>query len=84
MSLASIKTATSRVVLAVALLTPAIASACPNCKDGLANHVGGDARSASRGFSWSVIFMIAVPLGLAATAVSVVSNAARRGLLPEM
>jgi heme/copper-type cytochrome/quinol oxidase subunit 2 len=47
-------------VTAVALLLPAVLSACPLCKDALDNTPGGSA-GLGRGFYWSILLMIAVP-----------------------
>jgi hypothetical protein len=58
-------------MLAVAVLLPAIAGACPNCKDASsdADTPGGSA-DLGRGFFWSILLMIAAPFtavgGLAA------------------
>lgn len=49
-------------VLAVVLL-PAVAAACPNCKDANSDAPGGSAGLA-RGFYWSILLMIAAPFSL--------------------
>ncbi len=47
-------------LLVVLALLPALAEACPTCKEGLAeNDVAGQA--AARGFAYSIMFMISMP-----------------------
>ena len=43
-------------VLAIAILSCDIATACPNCKDGLAGNP-----NLVRGFFWSILFMMSMP-----------------------
>lgn len=47
-------------LLLAALLLPALAAACPLCKDAEADTPGGSA-SLGRGFYYSILLMIAVP-----------------------
>jgi hypothetical protein len=56
------------VLLIVALVLPAVAAACPNCKDAVANgeYPGGSA-SLGHGFYYSILLMIAVPWAAVAT-----------------
>ncbi len=51
--------ATACLAIGLALLAPGVASACPTCKDGLAN----DPASAhlARGIYYSILFMVTVP-----------------------
>jgi hypothetical protein len=49
-------------VLTAALLLPAVAAACPNCKDAVADgEYPGGAASLGHGFYYSILLMIAVP-----------------------
>ena len=50
------------VLLVVALVLPAVAAACPNCKDAIPDgeYPGGSA-SLGVGFYYSILLMIAVP-----------------------
>lgn len=61
------------IVVAVLLLVSVAASACPNCGD----QLEGDR---SRGFFWSIVFMMGAPFGVTAAAVTgiVVSTRRRR------
>lgn len=56
------------VLLIAALLIPAVAAACPNCKDAKADgeYPGGSA-SLGHGFYYSILLMIAVPWTAVAT-----------------
>ena len=56
------------VTLIVALVLPAVAAACPNCKDAVADgeYPGGSA-SLGHGFYYSILLMIAVPWAAVAT-----------------
>jgi hypothetical protein len=56
------------VLLIVALVLPAVAAACPNCKDAVADgeYPGGSA-SLGHGFYYSILLMIAVPWAAVAT-----------------
>ncbi len=50
------------VLLVVALVWPAVASACPNCKDAVADgEYPGGAASLGHGFYYSILLLIAVP-----------------------
>lgn len=50
------------VLLVVALVLPAVAAACPGCKDAKADgEYPGGAASLGRGFYYSILLMIAVP-----------------------
>ena len=58
------------VVVVVALVLPAVAAACPDCKDAVADgEYPGGAASLGHGFYYSILLMIAVPW----TAVSTVA-----------
>lgn len=50
------------VLVVAALLLPAVAAACPNCKDAVADgEYPGGAASLGHGFYYSILLMIAVP-----------------------
>jgi len=70
---------------ALALLTGSAgdASACPSCKDAVAAQPD-DGSTAGRGYNWSVLLMLAVPLTLAGAGGFAVVRASRLGLLPEL
>lgn len=50
------------VLLVVAVMLPAVAAACPNCKDAVADgEYPGGAASLGHGFYYSILLLIAVP-----------------------
>jgi len=59
------------------------AVACPNCKEAVSASTS-EVASMSRGYNWSVLFMLAVPFSLLGTGAIVIRRAAQRGLLPEL
>ncbi len=65
------------------LLTPAPASACPSCKEAVAEGAV-EASSLARGYNWSILFMIAVPFTMMTTGALAIREAAKRGELPEL
>jgi hypothetical protein len=67
------------VLLIVALVLPAVAAACPNCKDAVANgeYPGGSA-SLGHGFYYSILLMIAVPWAAVATIAFLIYRKQRR------
>lgn len=70
--------------IVVTLFINGVASACPNCKEAVANQQGSDAARVSKGYAWSILMMIGMPLGMVTTGVVVVARAVKRGVLPEM
>jgi hypothetical protein len=60
-----------------ALLLPAIASACPLCKDAEADTPGGSA-GLGRGFYYSILLMIAVPWTAVGTVAFLIFRKRRR------
>ncbi|WP_169976230.1 hypothetical protein [Tautonia rosea] len=76
-------------LLASALMLPlaasAPASACPNCKSGLAvqESEGGRADFAT-GFSRSIILMLAIPFGMFSIGTVAVVRMARKGSIPQL
>ncbi len=59
-----------------------VASACPNCKEAVANQ-GGDAARLADGYSWSILLMMAMPFTLLGTGTFFVARAVKRGGFPE-
>lgn len=78
------RTIPSRLVLALALLAPLPASACPNCKDGLAESADPNAARLARAYSYSIYLMMGMPVLMIGGGTLAVVRAARQGLLPEM
>lgn len=64
--------------------------ACPNCKDGVAHYdatygrAGYSANGLQKGFNYSVILMLGVPLGMVGTGGYFLRKFAREGRLPEL
>ena len=71
-------------VLALILILAGDASACPNCKEAVANQSGADAAGLRNGYFWSIIMMISMPFGMLSAGVFAVVRAVKRGALPEM
>ena len=71
-------------VIVATLLTAGNASACPNCKDAIANQEGSDAEGLKAGYSWSIIMMISTPFSLLSVGAFMVTRAVKRGSLPDM
>ena len=69
--------------LVLALAIAPRASACPNCKEAVANQDDDAARLAD-GYSWSILVMMAMPFTLLGTGSYLIARAVRRGSLPEM
>jgi hypothetical protein len=72
------------VLLALVAAVPSISSACPNCKDAVAAQAPESAKRLTRGYSWSIILMIAMPMALFGTGAFCVVRAARKGMLPDL
>ena len=66
--------------LCLALAGPA--SACPNCKEAVANQ-DGDASRLADGYSRSILLMMAMPFMLLGTGTWLVTRAVKRGAFPE-
>ncbi|MEW4568289.1 hypothetical protein AB1L88_10515 [Tautonia sp. JC769] len=76
-------------LLAAALLLPLAAtppaSACPNCKSGLAvEESAGDRGDFASGFSRSIVLMLAMPFALLGVGTVAVVRLARRGGIPQL
>jgi hypothetical protein len=59
-------------------------AACPNCKEAVANQDGSDAKRLADGYSYSILFMMAMPFTLLGTGAFLVARAVKRGGLPEL
>ncbi len=70
-------------VLVLAFWMVGDASACPNCKEALASQ-SGDAARLQDGYTYSILFMMAMPFILFGTGAFFVFRAVRRGSLPEL
>ena len=67
------------VLLAVALLLPAVAAACPDCKDAKSDaEYPGGAASLGHGFYYSILLMISVPWTAVATVAFLIYRKQRR------
>jgi len=66
------------VVLLVALLAPALAAACPLCKDAASNADKPGASSMWRGMYWSILLMVGMPFGMVGGMILMVVRARRR------
>ena len=71
------------VLLVVALVLPAVAAACPNCKDAVADgEYPGGAASLGHGFYYSILLMIAAPWTAVSTVAFLIYRKHRRMKLP--
>ena len=69
-------------LLAAWLMMGEPATACPNCKEAVANQDGNASRLAD-GYSWSILLMMAMPFTLLGTGAFLVTRAVQRGHFPE-
>ena len=69
--------------LGLALLLANPASACPNCKEAVANQ-DGDAMRVANGYNYSILFMMAMPFALLGTGAFLIARAVKSGALPEL
>ena len=64
--------------------------ACPNCKDGIAHYdathgrAGTSTNGLQKGFNYSIILMLGVPLGMVGTGGYFLRKLSREGRLPEL
>jgi hypothetical protein len=70
-------------ILALALALPGPASACPGCKEAIANQTG-DAAKLKDGYYYSILLMMAMPFALLGTGTFFVVRAVKKGALPPM
>ncbi len=68
-------------VLLVAILLPAIATACPLCKDAASNADKPGQSDVWRGMYWSILLMVAAPFTMVGALIVAVRRA-RRNLPP--
>ena len=67
------------VLLLAALLAPAIAAACPNCKDATSDaETPGGSANLGRGFFWSILLMLAAPFTVVGSVAVVILRHRRR------
>jgi hypothetical protein len=72
------------VLVLLVLSAPPNASACPGCKEGMADQPGSNGAGLRRGYFWSIVLMAGMPFGLATAGGLAIKRAVSRGLLPEM
>ena len=67
------------VLLLAAVLAPAIAAACPNCKDATSDaETPGGSANLGRGFFWSILLMVAAPFTVVGSVAVVILRNRRR------
>lgn len=66
------------VVLLVAVLVPALAAACPLCKDAASDADKPGSASMWRGMYWSILLMVAMPFAMVGGMIFAVMRARRR------
>ncbi|MEP6993259.1 MAG: hypothetical protein ABI968_01965 [Acidobacteriota bacterium] len=66
------------VVLLVAVLAPALAAACPLCKEAASDADKPGATSVWRGMYWSILFMVAAPFAMVGTMIVLIRRTRRR------
>lgn len=67
------------VLLLAAVLAPAIAGACPNCKDATSDtETPGGSANLGRGFFWSILLMVAAPFTVVGSVAVVILRNRRR------
>ena len=70
-------------ILGLVLLSANPVMACPRCKESLASQGDAGLRMA-RGFSYSVLFMMAMPFALVTTGAILITRAVKRGGIPPL
>jgi len=67
------------VLILAAFLLPAVAAACPDCKDAQSDaETPGGSANLGRGFYWSILLMMAAPFSVVATVGFLILRARRR------
>jgi len=66
------------ILLVLAVLAPALAAACPLCKEASSDADRPGATSMWRGMYWSILFMVAAPFVMVGTMVVLIRRARRR------
>ncbi len=67
----------------VMLLLCSPAWACPNCKEAISAQPA-DVANAARGYNWSIMLMLGVPVSLLGTGAFMVRRAVKLGMMPEL
>lgn len=65
-------------VVLAAVLVPALAAACPLCKDAASNADKPGATSVWRGMYWSILLMVGMPFAMVGSMIFMVVRARRR------
>ena len=66
-------------LLLTALLLPAAAAACPDCKDAASDaETPGGSANLGRGFYWSILLMLAAPFSIIGTVGFLILRSRRR------
>jgi hypothetical protein len=68
------------VVLLVAAVLPALAAACPLCKEAVSDADRAGSASVWRGMYWSILFMIGAPFAMVGTMILLIRRTRRRQL----
>jgi hypothetical protein len=66
------------IVLLVAVLVPAVAAACPLCKEASSEGDKPGTTSVWRGLYWSILFMVSAPFAMVATMIVMIRRSKRR------
>ncbi len=66
------------VVLLVGVLLPALAAACPLCKEAVSDADRAGSASVWRGMYWSILFMIGAPFAMVGTMILLIRRTRRR------
>lgn len=66
------------VVLLAVVLVPALAAACPLCKEAASNTDGAGQNNMWRGMYWSILLMVAAPFTMVGALILAVRRAQRR------
>jgi heme/copper-type cytochrome/quinol oxidase subunit 2 len=66
------------IALLLVVVAPALASACPLCKDAIPDAPG--ASSVWRGMYWSILFMVAAPFAMVGTMIVMIRRARRHAV----
>ena len=72
-------------LLAAALLLGSSSAvlACPNCKEAVSS-APADVANMARGYNWSIMLMLVVPVSLLSTGAFMVRRAVKLGQFPEL
>jgi hypothetical protein len=67
-------------LLLVAVLLPALAAACPLCKEAVSDADRAGSASVWRGMYWSILFMIGAPFAMVGAMILLIRRTRRRQL----